>query len=159
MIVDKAAALAAGGFDPMFTAAGDDVDFSWRLAARKLTDRERSRRGRDSSSAARLSPRMSNSSAVTAAARACCFANIHCRPTAGAMYGGDSWLGGLFGGARIYYGAFGRGLFQSVYPNAETSPLLQLPLTIPWVATADHHDRGWPGERADGVAGMGRRSR
>ena len=36
MIVDRAAAQAAGGFDPMFTTAGDDVDFSWRLAERKL---------------------------------------------------------------------------------------------------------------------------
>jgi len=55
---------------------------------------------------------------------------------AGGMYGGNSWLGGLLGSARIYYGAFGRGLFQSVYPGAETSPMLQLPLTMPWVATA-----------------------
>ena len=48
MIVDKAAAQAAGGFDPMFTAAGDDVDFSWRLNRAQTDDRQRSRRGRDS---------------------------------------------------------------------------------------------------------------
>ena len=36
------------------------------------------------------------------------------------MYGDASWLGSLFGGARIYYGAFGRGLFQTVYPDAQT---------------------------------------
>ena len=69
---------------------------------------------------------------------------------ADSMYGGASWLGGLFGSARIYYGAFGRGLFQSVYPGAETSPLLQLPLTMPWVAIAIVMIVGRPRERTDG---------
>ena len=33
MAITKAALIKAGGFDPMFTAAGDDVDLSWRLTA------------------------------------------------------------------------------------------------------------------------------
>ena len=32
MAITKAALHEVGGFDPMFTAAGDDVDLSWRLA-------------------------------------------------------------------------------------------------------------------------------
>jgi GT2 family glycosyltransferase len=134
MIVDKAAAGALGGFDPMFTAAGDDVDFSWRLSEREL-------------------PIASAPGAVVIHER---------RPTLGAyleqqrgygrgeellfrkypmragggetFYRGGSWLGSLLGGARIYYGAFGRGLFQSVYPSADGSRLLQMPLTPAWLA-------------------------
>jgi glycosyltransferase involved in cell wall biosynthesis len=136
MIVDKAAAQAAGGFDPMFTAAGDDVDFSWRLADRELTiasapaaiviherrptlaayvDQQRGY-GRGEGLLFRKYPFKAGGS--------------------GAIYGGTSWLGGLLGIARIYYGAFGRGLFQSVYPSTESSPLVRLPLTMPWVAIA-----------------------
>ncbi|HVB82954.1 MAG TPA: glycosyltransferase [Candidatus Binataceae bacterium] len=137
MIVDKAAAQAAGGFDPMFTAAGDDVDFSWRLAARKLTLAS-------APAAVVIHDRRPTLAAYVEQQRGygrgegLLFRKYPLKTGgAGAMYGGGaSWLGGLFGGARIYYGAFGRGLFQSVYQGAETSPLLQLPLTMPWVAIA-----------------------
>ena len=37
MAITKAALQKAGGFDPMFTTAGDDVDLSWRLAASNET--------------------------------------------------------------------------------------------------------------------------
>jgi glycosyltransferase involved in cell wall biosynthesis len=136
MIVDKAAAQAGGGFDPMFTAAGDDVDFSWRLNERKLTIAS-------APAAVVIHERRPTLAAYVEQQRGygrgegLLFRKYPLKAdVAGAMYGGDSWFSGLFGGARIYYGAFGRGLFQSIYPNAETSPLLQLPLTLPWVAIA-----------------------
>ena len=136
MIVDKAAARAAGGFDPMFTAAGDDVDFSWQLGERKLTIA-------NAPAAVVIHERRPTLAAYVAQQRGygrgegLLFRKYPLKTAGtGAMYGGASWLGGLFGGARIYYGAFGRGLFQSVYPEAETSPLLQLPLGLPWVAIA-----------------------
>ena len=136
MIVDKAAAQAAGGFDPMFIAAGDDVDFSWRLAERKLTIAS-------APAAVVIHERRPTLGAYVRQQRGygrgegLLFRKYPLKAGgAGAMYGGASRLGGLVGSARIYYGAFGRGLFQSVYPGAETSPLVQLPLTMPWVAIA-----------------------
>jgi hypothetical protein len=136
MIVDKAAAQAAGGFDPMFTTAGDDVDFSWQLAERELTIA-------NAPAAVVIHQRRPTLAAYIEQQRGygrgegLLFRKYPLKADgAGAMYGGGSWLGGLLGGARIYYGAFGRGLFQSVYPDAETSPLVQLPLTTPWVAIA-----------------------
>jgi hypothetical protein len=136
MIVDKAAAQAAGGFDPMFTAAGDDVDFSCQLAERKLTIA-------NAPAAVVIHERRPTLAAYIEQQRGygrgegLLFRKYPLKAGgAGAMYGGASWLGGLFGGTRIYYGAFGRGLFQSAYPDPETSPLAQLPLTMPWVAIA-----------------------
>jgi GT2 family glycosyltransferase len=136
MIVDKAAAQAAGGFDPMFTAAGDDVDFSWRIAERKLTIAS-------APAAVVIHERRPTLAAYIEQQRGygrgegLLFRKYPLKPGgAGGIYGGGSWLGGLFGGARIYYGAFGRGLFQVAYPDAGTSPLLQLPLTAAWVAIA-----------------------
>jgi O-antigen biosynthesis protein len=136
MIVDKAAAQAAGGFDPMFTAAGDDVDFSWRLAERKLTIAS-------APGAVVIHERRPTLAAYVQQQRGygrgegLLFRKYPLKAGGtGVMYGGATWLGGLLGGARIYYGAFGRGLFQSAYPGAETSPLMQLPLTMPWVAIA-----------------------
>jgi GT2 family glycosyltransferase len=134
MIVDKAAADAIGGFDPMFTTAGDDVDFSRRLHELEL-------------------PIACAAGAVVIHER---------RPTLGAyltqqrgyghgeellfrkyprrggetIYGGGSWLGSILGGARIYYGAFGRGLFQTVYPVADAEPLMHLALTPAWLAVS-----------------------
>src|SRR5208282_1666525 len=52
------------------------------------------------------------------------------------VYGSRSNLSGLFGGARIYYGAFGRGLFQSLYPGFGMPPALQIPLSIHWIAAS-----------------------
>ncbi len=136
MIVDRAAAQAAGGFDPMFTTAGDDVDFSWRLAERKLIIAS-------APAAIVIHERRQTLGAYVKQQRGygrgegLLFRKYPLKSAgAGSIYGGASWLGGLLGSARIYYGAFGRGLFQSVYPGAETSPLLQLPLTMPWVAIA-----------------------
>jgi hypothetical protein len=45
-------------------------------------------------------------------------------------------LAALFGSGRIYYGAFGRGLFQSLYPARGVEPVLQIPLSIVWLGAA-----------------------
>ncbi len=37
MAINKTELQALGGFDPLFTAAGDDVDISWRLRGREAT--------------------------------------------------------------------------------------------------------------------------
>jgi len=47
------------------------------------------------------------------------------------MYAGPSWIGSLLGGARVYYGEFGRGLFQTVYSAGNS--YAELPLTIQWI--------------------------
>jgi len=136
MIVDKQAALAAGGFDPMFTAAGDDVDFSLRLNERELTIA-------NAAAAVVIHRRRPTLGAYVAQQRGygrgegLLFRKYPLKDAgAAALYGAGSWWSGLLGGARIYYGAFGRGLFQTVYPESGIPPALQLPLTLPWVAVA-----------------------
>ena len=53
------------------------------------------------------------------------------------LYGGaGSWLSALLGGPRVYHGAFGRGLFQSVYAGADVPWLAELPQTFEWVAAS-----------------------
>ena len=53
------------------------------------------------------------------------------------IYGGSGWLASWFGaGPRIYYGEFGRGLFQSVYPGLILPLAAQVPLRFEWIAIA-----------------------
>ncbi|HZO81794.1 MAG TPA: glycosyltransferase [Candidatus Binataceae bacterium] len=132
MIIDREAAAALGGFDPMFTAAGDDVDFSWRLCERKSAIA-------CAPGAVVIHQRRPTMRAYLQQQRGyghgeeLLFRKYPTRARPGGVYGGDSWLGSLLGGARIYYGAFGRGLFQTIYPGADGSPLLQIPLTPLWL--------------------------
>jgi hypothetical protein len=49
----------------------------------------------------------------------------------GGIYAGPSWIGSIFGGARVYYGEFGRGLFQTVYSAGNS--YADLPLTVQWI--------------------------
>jgi O-antigen biosynthesis protein len=131
MAITKAALLKVGGFDPMFTTAGDDVDLSWRLAASHET--------------LAYAP----GAVVIHERRATLAAYLRQQRGYGAgeglllrkyplriadqdgIYAGPSWIGSIFGGARVYYGAFGRGLFQSVYSTGNS--YADLPLTIQWV--------------------------
>ncbi|MGB6553403.1 MAG: glycosyltransferase [Candidatus Binataceae bacterium] len=140
MAVTRAALRAVGGFDPDFTAAGDDVDLSWRLAeldetlapapgATVIHDRRATLSGylaqqRGYGSGEGLLYRRYPLSAGAGDA-------IYARGS-----GLSSIFGGIFGGARVYYGAFGRGLFQTVYPNASLQPAADLTLSIQWVAAA-----------------------
>ncbi len=50
------------------------------------------------------------------------------------IYGDSGWLSRWFGsGPRVYYGVFGRGLFQSLYRVGEFPLAMQIPLLPSWV--------------------------
>src|ERR1019366_2706352 len=131
MAITKAALLKVGGFDPMFTTAGDDVDLSWRLAASAETLAY-------APGAVVIHERRATLSAYLrqqrgyGAAEGLLLRKYPLR-IAGqdGIYAGPSWIGSIFGGARVYYGAFGRGLFQTVYSAGSSHA--DLPLTIQWV--------------------------
>ncbi|MHB8383379.1 MAG: glycosyltransferase family 2 protein, partial [Candidatus Binataceae bacterium] len=136
MAVTKSALRAAGGFDPGFTAAGDDVDLSWRLAEQGATLAS-------APGAIVIHERRATLSAYLAQQRGygrgegALYRRYPLRGDAGdAIYARRSALGAIFGGARIYFGAFGRGLFQTVYPNASMEPAADIALSIQWVAAA-----------------------
>ncbi len=131
MAITKAALIKAGGFDPMFATAGDDVDLSWRLAASMetlayapgavviherratLADYLRQQRGYGTG-------------------EGLLFRKYPLRTAdQDGMYAGASSIGALLGGARVYYGEFGRGLFQTVYSSGNA--YADLPLTIQWI--------------------------
>jgi len=136
MALEKVALEKIGGFDPMFTAAGDDVDLSWRLRDagatlacapgaivihdRRSTVREYLAQQRGYGAAEGLLFRKHPMHALDG----------------DGVYGSRSTLRGLFGGGRVYYGAFGRGLFQSLYPGIGMPPALQIPLSIHWIAAS-----------------------
>jgi O-antigen biosynthesis protein len=135
MALDKSKIGDAPYFDHAFGAAGDDVDFSWRLRehggriayapAAVVTHRPRATvrsylrqqrgYGRAEGLLYRKYPRRARNDQ--------------------GVYGG--WLASLFsGGTRVYYGAFGRGLFQTLYNGEALAPIAQIPLTFQWVAVA-----------------------
>jgi glycosyltransferase involved in cell wall biosynthesis len=125
-----------GGFDPLFDRAGDDVDLSIRL-------RDRGELLAHAPSAIVMHQRRSTIGAYLrqqrgyGAAEGLLFRKYPTRTEPGAIYGGaEPWFSRWFGGERIYYGAFGRGLFQSVYPGHDLPPAMQVTLTARWVAIA-----------------------
>jgi glycosyltransferase involved in cell wall biosynthesis len=138
MAITKAALREVGGFDPLFEAAGDDVDLSWRLAElppekrapivsmpgavviheRRASLREYLRQQRGYGAGENL---LSRKYPFRTARH-------------GGLYGGTgSWLSTILGGPRVYHGAFGRGLFQSVYAGADLPWLAELPQTWLWI--------------------------
>ncbi len=134
MAVRKDALDAAGGFDPLFTAAGDDVDLSWRLVERDQTLAA-------APGAVVIHERRATIRAYLAqqagygAGEGLLYRRYPYRASRdGGMYGAAGWLDALLGGARVYYGAFGRGLFQTLYPARGLPPIAELPLTAAWWA-------------------------
>ncbi|MGH7878870.1 MAG: glycosyltransferase, partial [Candidatus Binataceae bacterium] len=132
MALDKTRLDGATPFDESFTAAGDDVDFSWRLRERGLQiahapaaiviHRRRSTLG------AYLRQQIGYGQAEAILARK------YPNRSNGRVYGEGGWLARWFGGgARVYYGAFGRGLFQSLYRGTDFPLALQAPLTFSWL--------------------------
>jgi glycosyltransferase involved in cell wall biosynthesis len=135
MALDKTKLPKPAPFDPMYTTAGDDVDFSWSMREhglelayapgavvihrRRATIRDYLRQqvgyGRAEAALARKYPDRVG--------------------RGGGVYGGDGgWIARWLGtGTRVYYGAFGRGLFQSLYRGPSFPPLLQIPLSFWWV--------------------------
>jgi glycosyltransferase involved in cell wall biosynthesis len=131
MAITKTALVKAGGFDPMFTAAGDDVDLSWRLAAADETLAY-------APGAVVIHERRATLSAYLRQQRGygvgegLLFRKYPLRAAdEGGIYAGPSWIGSIFGGARVYYGEFGRGLFQTVYSAGNS--YADLPLTVQWI--------------------------
>jgi hypothetical protein len=139
MAITKSALREVGGFDTSFIAAGDDVDLSWRLAdlpaekraplinapgavvthERRATLRDYLRQQRG-----------------YGAGEGLLYKKYPLRTLGGAgLYGGTgSWLSALLGGPRVYHGAFGRGLFQTLYASADVPWLAELPQTAEWIA-------------------------
>jgi GT2 family glycosyltransferase len=133
MAIDKSTLAALGGFDPVFTSAGDDVDISWRLlksgatiacAAGAVVTHDR--RG---SVGAYLAQQSGYGAGEAILARK----YPERRDTQ--IYGHNGWQVRWFGMARIYYGTMGRGLFQTIYP-ASGRPLIDVPLSAAWIALA-----------------------
>jgi O-antigen biosynthesis protein len=132
MAITMAALAKVGGFDPMFTAAGDDVDLSWRLAASNQTLAY-------APGAVVIHERRATLAAYLrqqrgyGAGEGLLFRKYPLRiADEDGIYAGPSWIGSLLGGARVYYGAFGRGLFQTVYSAGNS--YAELPLTIQWIS-------------------------
>ena len=134
MAIDKIHLQSLGGFDPVFTAAGDDVDISWRLLKRRRDARLRARRGRGPRPA-RLGARLRGRSRWLWHGEAL-LARKYPERVGARIYGYNGWQVRWFGLPRIYHGAIGRGLFQTVYPAGIEQPLIDLPLSARWIGMA-----------------------
>jgi hypothetical protein len=133
MAVDTAK-VGTAPFDSAFTNAGDDVDLSWRLRDAEMTlayapgaivlhERRRTIR-------AYLEQQRGYGRAEGLLYRK--YPNREDR-----AYGESRWFAHWFGaGSRIYYGAFGRGLFQTIYPRSRLPLAAQVPLTWQWITLA-----------------------
>jgi glycosyltransferase involved in cell wall biosynthesis len=139
MAIRRAALDEVGGFDPLFATAGDDVDLSVKLRARDGTlacapaatvihQRRRTIRGY-------LAQQRGYG-----AGEARLFLKYPRLAIDASIYGTPPTLGSIFRiamrapGPRVYYGAFGRGLFQTVYPDPFEAPLPAAVLSVFWVA-------------------------
>jgi cellulose synthase/poly-beta-1,6-N-acetylglucosamine synthase-like glycosyltransferase len=134
MAIDKARLPTPAPFDEAFTTAGDDVDFSWSMQEHGLKlayapgatviHRRRATIG------AYLRQQIGYGRGEAILARK--YPNRV--RMGGRVYGNPGWIARWFVVApRVYYGAFGRGLFQSLYRGADFPWVLQLPLSISWV--------------------------
>ena len=134
MALSKAALTKIGGFDPAFTTAGDDVDLSWRLTASGETLAY-------APGAVVIHERRATLSSYIAQQRGygkgegLLAKRYPLRDAAeDGIYAAPSWIAAILGGARVYYGEFGRGLFQTVYSAGDSYG--ELPLTIQWIAVS-----------------------
>jgi hypothetical protein len=134
MAVDKVGLGASQLFDSMFTTAGDDVDFSWRLRDAGITlayaPGATVMHERRTSIRAYLQQQRGYGHA-----EGLLFRKDPSRRER--VYDESGWFGRWFSsGPRIYYGEYGRGLFQTIYSRAGVPLAAQLPLSFPWVAIA-----------------------
>jgi len=134
MALSKAALTKIGGFDPAFTTAADDVDLSWRLTASGETLAH-------APGAVVIHERRATLGAYLAQQRGygkgegLLAKRYPLRDAAeDGIYAAPSWIAAILGGARVYYGEFGRGLFQTVYSAGDSYG--ELPLTIQWIAVS-----------------------
>jgi len=138
MAFTKEALLELNGFEPIFAAAGDDVDFCWRLQNRGhpvgFSAAATVWHYRRNTVKAYLKQQMGYGKAE---------ALLYFKhPYRFNLLGQSRWLGRIYGELTtavlsrrpvIYFGAFGRGLFQSLY-EAPSSLLSYLPFTLEWNA-------------------------
>ncbi|HTY55204.1 MAG TPA: glycosyltransferase [Candidatus Binataceae bacterium] len=132
MMVRKSTLDEIGGFDPIFVAAGDDVDLSWRLL-------ERDRQIAYAPGAVVIHERRPTLRAYLAQQRGygrgeALLFRKYPRRRRDSIYGAG-WMWPWNAGHRIYYGALGRGLFQTIYATG-TSWIAETPLTFPWFAVS-----------------------
>jgi hypothetical protein len=138
MAATKQALADVGGFEPIFSAAGDDVDLCWRLQNRGyaigFSPAATVWHYRRNTVQAYLKQQMGYGKAE---------ALLYFKhPYRFNMLGQSRWLGRIYGDLTsavlsrrpiIYFGAFGRGLFQSLY-EPPSSLLAYLPFTLEWNA-------------------------
>jgi GT2 family glycosyltransferase len=136
MAFRRASLVELGGFDPIFTAAGDDVDFCWRL-------QNGGRQIGFSPAAMVWHYRRNTVGAYLRQQRGYGKAEALLyfkHPYRFNLLGQSRWLGRIYGDNPtgllsrrpvIYYGAFGRGLFQTLY-EPPSSLLSYLPFTLEW---------------------------
>jgi GT2 family glycosyltransferase len=138
MAFTKKALEEIGGFEPVFAAAGDDVDLCWRLQNRGyaigFSPAATVWHYRRNTVKAYLKQQMGYGKAE---------ALLYFKhPYRFNLLGQSRWLGRIYGELTtavlsrrpiIYFGAFGRGLFQSMY-EAPSSLLAYLPFTLEWNA-------------------------
>ncbi|MGH7820480.1 MAG: glycosyltransferase, partial [Candidatus Binatia bacterium] len=137
MAFRRDALLEVGGFDPRYTAAGDDVDLCWRL--------------QDEGCAIGFSPaamvwhfRRNTVRAYLRQQRGYGKAEAMLyekHPHRFNSFGQSRWTGRIYGGTcparllpgrtRIHYGRFGQGLFQMIY-EPSYSMFAWLPFTLEW---------------------------
>ncbi len=129
------AALQVNGFDPQYRAAGDDVDFIWRLQAsgysigfapaaqvwhyRRNTVKAYLKQQRGYGTA----------EALLKYKHPYHFNTLGASFWRGRIYGGD--FGVRIGGDVIYHGIFGTGLFQTMY-RRESSMVAAVMMSIEW---------------------------
>jgi len=141
MAFNRQALMSLGGFDPIYRAAGDDVDICWRFqdagyvigfSAAAVVWHFR----RNTVSA------YCNQQRGYGKAEALVYAK---HPFRFNLFGQAKWLGRIYGDLSaslllsrrpvIYSGVFGRGLFQTMY-EAPSSLAASLPLTFEWSAAS-----------------------
>src|SRR6185369_13861816 len=136
MAFTKKALEEVGGFEPVFAAAEDDVDLCWRLQNRGyavgFSPAATVWHYRRNTVKAYLKQQMGYGKAE---------ALLYFKhPYRFNLLGQSRWLGRIYGELTtavlsrrpiIYFGAFGRGLFQSMY-EAPSSLLSYLPFTLEW---------------------------
>jgi len=141
MAFDRQALMSLGGFDPIYRAAGDDVDICWRFqdaghvigfCAAAVVWHFR----RNTVSA------YCNQQRGYGKAEALVYTK---HPFRFNLFGQAKWLGRIYGDLSaslllsrrpvIYSGVFGRGLFQTMY-EAPSSLAASLPLTFEWSAAS-----------------------
>jgi glycosyltransferase involved in cell wall biosynthesis len=130
------AAREINGFDPQFRAAGDDVDFIWRLQHRGYTigfaPAAQVWHYRRNTIKAYLKQQRGygTAEALLKYKHADHFNTLGAGLWRGRIYGGDQ-IGVRLGGDVIYHGTFGTGLFQTIY-RKPASMVAMMMMSLEW---------------------------